>query len=55
MLELKNKLVNLINASSLPLEAILFVVKDLYRDVQDSYNSVSDDKEDDTESEDSEE
>ena len=36
MEELKEKLVNLCNESGLPLEAILFVTKDLYRDVEDT-------------------
>lgn len=36
MEELKIKLVNLCNQSKLPLEALYFVVKDLYRDVEDS-------------------
>lgn len=36
MEELKIKLVNLCNQSQLPLEALYFVVKDLYRDVEDS-------------------
>ena len=37
MHELKNKLLQLCNESKLPLEAILFVVRDLYRDVNETY------------------
>lgn len=36
MLELKNEIVALCNKSGLPLEAILFVIKDIYRDAQDN-------------------
>ena len=36
MEELKQKLVDICNESGLPLEAILFVTKDLYRDVEDT-------------------
>lgn len=38
MTELKNKLLQLCNESGLPLEAILFVVRDLYRDVDEAYS-----------------
>lgn len=34
MEELRMKLINLCNESNLPIEAIMFVVKDVYRDVQ---------------------
>lgn len=37
MEELKQKLLNICNESGLPLEAILFVTKDLWRDVEDTY------------------
>lgn len=37
MNELKKKLLQLCNESKLPLEAILFVVRDLYRDVDETY------------------
>lgn len=37
MEELRLKLINDCNASGLPLEAILFVVRDVYRDAQESY------------------
>lgn len=36
MEELKRKLVAICNESQLPLEAILFVTKDLWRDVEDT-------------------
>lgn len=34
MEELKQKIINLCNESGLPLEAILFVTKDVWRDVE---------------------
>lgn len=37
MEELKQKLIDLCNNSGLPLEAILFVTKDLWRDVEDTF------------------
>ena len=40
MEELKQKLLDVCNASELPLEAILFVTKDLYRDVEDTLRRV---------------
>lgn len=36
MEELKQQIIDLCNASGLPLEAILFVTKDVWRDVQDT-------------------
>ena len=36
MEELKQKLLEVCNQSGLPLEAILFVTKDLWRDVEDT-------------------
>lgn len=39
MEELKQKLINLCNQSGLPLEAILFVTKDLWRDVEATLRS----------------
>ena len=36
MEELKQKLIDVCNESELPLEAILFVTKDLWRDVEDT-------------------
>jgi hypothetical protein len=40
MEELKQKLIDVCNESGLPLEAILFVTKDLYRDVEDTLRRV---------------
>ena len=40
MEELKQQLLDVCNASGLPLEAILFVTKDLYRDVEDTLRRV---------------
>jgi hypothetical protein len=40
MEELKQKLIDDCNNSGLPLEAILFVTKDLYRDVEETLRSV---------------
>ena len=40
MEELKQQLLDLCNSSGLPLEAILFVTKDLYRDVEDTLRRV---------------
>lgn len=39
MEELRLKLVNLCNESGLPLEAILFVVRDVYRDVDGAFRA----------------
>jgi hypothetical protein len=39
MEDLKVKLLEDCNSSGLPLEAILFVVRDLYRDVEDTYRN----------------
>ena len=39
MEELKQKLINICNESELPLEAILFVARDFYRDVEDAYRN----------------
>ena len=39
MEELKQKIINLCNESGLPLEAILFVTKDVWRDVEDTFRS----------------
>lgn len=36
MEELKQKIINLCNESGLPLEAIYFVTKDVWRDVEDT-------------------
>lgn len=40
MEELKQRLLDVCNESGLPLEAILFVTKDLYRDVEDTLRRV---------------
>ena len=40
MEELKQKLIDLCNESGLSLEAILFVTKDLWRDVEDTLRRV---------------
>ena len=40
MEELKEKLINDCNASGLSLEAILFVTKDLWRDVEDTIRAL---------------
>ena len=37
MEQLKQQLLQLVNTSNLPLEAIYYVVKDFYRDVDDAY------------------
>ena len=37
MHELKENLLKICNESGLPLEAIVFVVRDLYRDVNETY------------------
>ena len=37
MEELKNKLLQVVNESGLPLEAIYYVCKDFFRDVDDTY------------------
>ena len=37
MEKLRLKLIEDINASGLPLEAIVFVVRDVYRDAQETY------------------
>lgn len=40
MTELKEQLLQLCNQSSLPLEAVMFVVRDLYRDIEDTFERV---------------
>ena len=45
MEELKQKLVDICNESGLPLEAILFVTKDLWRDVEDTLRSLKEKQE----------
>jgi hypothetical protein len=39
MNELKEKILNLCNESGLPLEAIIYVVKDVWRDAEDTLRS----------------
>ena len=36
-MELKNNIITLCNNSGLNIEAVLFILKDLYRDAQDAY------------------
>lgn len=38
MTELKRKIVTLCNESGLPIEAVLFVLRDAYRDAQEAFN-----------------
>ena len=45
MEELKKKLIAVCNESGLPLEAILFVTKDLWRDVDDTLRSLQNQEE----------
>jgi hypothetical protein len=40
MEELKQKLLAVCNESNLPLEAIMYVTKDLWRDVEDTFRSL---------------
>ena len=44
MEELKQNLLDVCNESGLPLEAILFVTKDLYRDVEETLRQYKDKK-----------
>ena len=53
--ELKNKLLQDCNESGLPLEAIYYLVKDLFRDVSDTYENILRQKELKEEKESSEE
>ena len=39
MQELKQKIIDLCNESGLPLEAILFVTKDVWRDVSEAWDT----------------
>lgn len=43
MNELKQKLLDICNSSGLPLEAILYVTKDLWRDVEDTLRRLEED------------
>lgn len=40
MEELKQKLLAICNESNLPLEAIMYVTKDLWRDVEDTFRTL---------------
>ena len=55
MEELKNKLLQDCNESGLPLEAIYYLVKDVFRDVSDTYENILRQKELKEEKESSEE
>ena len=41
MEELRQKFINMINESGLPLEAVVFVVRDVYRDVNETFQRMS--------------
>ena len=41
MEELRQKFINMINGSGLPLEAIVFVIRDVYRDVNETFQRMS--------------
>ena len=41
MEELRVNLINAINASGLPIEAVVFVVRDVYRDVNETFRKMS--------------
>ena len=41
MEELRINLINAINASGLPIEAVVFVVRDVYRDVNETFQRMS--------------
>ena len=41
MEELRLKLISTINESGLPLEAIVFVIRDVYRDVNETFQRIS--------------
>jgi hypothetical protein len=45
MEELRLKIIEDCNNSGLPLEAILFVVRDVYRDVSETFQSMKEQKE----------
>ena len=54
MEELKAKLLEDCNSSGLPLEAILFVVKDLYRDAEETFRAFKAQQEKEKDKEDTE-
>lgn len=41
MEELRVNLINTINASGLPIEAVVFVVRDVYRDVNETFRKMT--------------
>ena len=41
MEELRINLINAINASGLPIEAVVFVVRDVYRDVNETFRKTT--------------
>ena len=41
MEELRQKFINMINESGLPLEAIVFVIRDVYREVNETFQRMS--------------
>ena len=41
MEELRINLINTINASGLPIEAVVFVVRDVYRDVNETFRKMT--------------
>ena len=41
MHELRVNLINAINASGLPIEAVVFVVRDVYRDVNETFRKMT--------------
>ena len=41
MEELRVNLINTINASGLPIEAVVFVVRDVYRDVNEAFRKMT--------------
>ena len=43
MEELRVNLINAINASGLPIEAVVFVVRDVYRDVNETFRKMTED------------
>ena len=45
MEELRINLINTINASGLPIEAVVFVVRDVYRDVNETFKKMKEDSE----------
>lgn len=45
MVEFKKKLIELCNESKLPVEALMFVIKDLYRDIEETFDEYNKQKE----------